>query len=404
MLACIIAYTDRVNIAVALLGMQEQFGWSQTDKGLILSAFFVGYLLFMLVAGMLAARYGGKRVLGCSVAAWSFLTLLTPLAARTSLSALIAVRIGLGLAEAGLLPAAYELYGRWVPPVERARMVALLLSGVPIGTVIGLAGSGWLVHDYGWPAAFYAFGAAGLLWLPLWFGQVENDPRADRRLRASERALLPAAPRADSAARRVPLCRLLLRPPVLAIIIGQFASLWNLYILLSWLPSYFRDAQGQNIPAAGLYSAAPWLAMLAATNIAAAVSERLIARGFRVTAVRKLMQCGGLGLCAACLFATRAADSPAAALALICLATAALGCTWCGYSPAFLDVAPHDSALLVAVGNTIGTLPGIVGVALTGWLLDATGSYTAAFALTASIGLGGALLFGVFFDARPCRD
>jgi sugar phosphate permease len=61
-LGCVIAYTDRVNISVAAVAMKEYFGWSQTEKGLVLAAFFVGYLLFMFVAGLLANRFGGKRV------------------------------------------------------------------------------------------------------------------------------------------------------------------------------------------------------------------------------------------------------------------------------------------------------------------------------------------------------
>src|SRR5437868_2783312 len=73
--ACVLAYTDRVNISVAVLAMKEQLGWSQTEKGLVLSAFFVGYLVFMFGAGLLATRFGGKAVLGSSVLAWSILTL-----------------------------------------------------------------------------------------------------------------------------------------------------------------------------------------------------------------------------------------------------------------------------------------------------------------------------------------
>ncbi|HEX7375412.1 MAG TPA: MFS transporter, partial [Steroidobacteraceae bacterium] len=66
-LACVVAYTDRVNISVAAVTMKEQLGWSQTEKGLVLSSFFIGYLLFMLASGWLATRYGGKRVLGVAV-------------------------------------------------------------------------------------------------------------------------------------------------------------------------------------------------------------------------------------------------------------------------------------------------------------------------------------------------
>ena len=41
------------------------------------------------------------------------------------------------------------------------------------------------------------------------------------------------------------------------------------------------------------------------------------------------------------------------------------------------------------------------GVAVTGWLVDVTGTYSAAFVLTAMVSAAGALMFGFLFDARP---
>ncbi|MEO7039891.1 MAG: MFS transporter [Gemmatimonadaceae bacterium] len=403
MLACVIAYTDRVSISVAAVAMKEHFGWSQTQKGFVLSAFFVGYLLFMYIAGILSTRYGGKRVLGYSVLAWSIFTLVTPFAANTSLALLIAARVGMGIGEAGMFPAAYELFGRWVPPSERARAIARLLSGVPVGTVLGLLGSAWLVARYGWPAAFYAFGSFGLLWTWYWFREVENDPAADTRLEVGERALLVSLRRETQPSGNVSRAWML-RASVIAIVIGQFAGMWDLYVLLSWLPSYFHDVQRLSIANAGLFSAAPWLAMFVTMNAAASLSDVMIARGVRTTIVRRWMQCSGLVLCAAFLLLTRLSHSPASALVLLCAATAALGFTWCGYSPGILDVAPRRSALLVGLSNSIGTIPGIVGVAVTGWLVDVTGTYAAAFALAAALSLLGAIVFGVFFDARPVVD
>ena len=55
---------------------------------------------------------------------------------------------------------------------------------------------------------------------------------------------------------------------VAAIAVAHFAVTWSLYVLLSWLPSYFRDIQHLSIANAGLYSAAPWLCMFAASNLA----------------------------------------------------------------------------------------------------------------------------------------
>jgi ACS family sodium-dependent inorganic phosphate cotransporter len=130
----------------------------------------------------------------------------------------------------------------------------------------------------------------------------------------------------------------------------------------------------------------------------------MIQRGVSVTTTRKLMQCGGLVLSAGFLVALHEAHSPGWALALLCGSTGALACTYAGYMSGYLDVAPRHGALLFGFGNTFATIPGIVGVAVTGWLVDVTGSYSAGFVLTAIVSAAGALIFGLLFDARPIVD
>src|SRR5262245_54389736 len=73
-----ICYLDRVNISVAIIPMAEELGWSLSTQGVVLSAFFYGYLATQVLGGWLADRYGGKRVLGIAVVWWSIFTFLTP--------------------------------------------------------------------------------------------------------------------------------------------------------------------------------------------------------------------------------------------------------------------------------------------------------------------------------------
>jgi MFS transporter, ACS family, solute carrier family 17 (sodium-dependent inorganic phosphate cotransporter), other len=402
-LASALAYTDRVNIAVAAIAMKEQFHWSETQKGWVLSAFFAGYLAFMFAGGLLAARFGGRRLLGLAVIAWSVFTLLTPAAASISLLVLVLARWGMGVGEAAMFPASYGMFARWVPAGERARALSVLLCGIPVGTVLGNFGSGWLIGRYGWPSAFYAFGLLGFVWAVAWFSQIEDDPLNSRRIGSGERELLAAIPAVARAGARPALRRLLLRGPVFGVVAGHFASTWSLYVLISWLPSYFHDAQKLSIASAGIYSAAPWIAMFFATATAGIASDRLLRAGVPVTRVRKIMQCGGLVLSALFLLFAREAHSAAAALAVLCASTAALGFTNCGYAPAILDVAGPESAVIGGFSNSFATIPGIIGVTLVGWLVDLTGSYSAPFLVTASVSVAGALGFLVFFRAELPR-
>lgn len=403
-LAAFVCYIDRVNISVAVLAMQQSFGWTETDKGWVLSSFFVGYLLFQVPSGWLANRLGGRLILGLAVLWWSISTILTPLAAHVSLGVLLATRIAMGLGEAATFPAAYNLFGRWVPAAERSRAAALLLSGGPLGTLFALTTTGWIVTALGWPSVFYLFGAVGLLFVLIWFLNVRDDPAGDPRVGWRERALLAREAAGGAPAGTVPWGRLLRAPAVWALIVNHFCSNWSLYVLLSWLPTYFARSRGVGIVDAGLMSAAPWLSMFVMSNVAAWLADGLIRRGLSVTAVRKIMQTVGLLGSAACLLLVGQAGSPEAAVVVMCGALGALGFTWAGFAPNHLDIAPRYADVLMGVTNTAGTIPGVVGVAVTGWLVDVTGSFDAAFLLAGGISVAGVAVWLAFGTGRQICD
>ena len=74
-IAVFICYIDRVNISVAIIPMQEQFGWSELQVGIVLGTFYVGYMISMTLGGYLADKYGGKKVLGYALIIWSLFTI-----------------------------------------------------------------------------------------------------------------------------------------------------------------------------------------------------------------------------------------------------------------------------------------------------------------------------------------
>lgn len=377
--AVFISYIDRTNISVAAIAMKEQFGWTETVKGLVLSSFFIGYLLLQVVSGWLANKYGGRLLLGVAVVAWSIFTALTPPAAILSLGTLVAARIALGLGEAAVFPASINMIGRWVPVASRSRAVAMLMSGISLGTLVALPVTGWLVRDYGWPVPFYAFGLVGLLWAILWFALVGGGRGVADTATADQRI--------------IPWRVLLRTPAVWAIITNHFCHNWTLYVLLAWLPSYFKATFGVSLTNAGLLSAAPWLVSFLMVNTAGSLADHLLARGFGATVVRKLMQVVGLVGPAVFLLLLRDAGSVTAGMLLTCGATGTLAFCTAGFAPNPFDIAPRHADVIWGVSNTFATIPGIVGVAVTGWLVDRTGGYAAPFLLTAGLGVAGAVLF-----------
>jgi len=387
--AVLISYLDRTNISVAAIPMQAQFGWTETAKGWVLSAFFVGYLAFMAVSGALANRYGGKIVLGAAVLWWSIFTALTPPAALVSFSALIAARIALGVGEAAVFPASINMIGRWVPSANRTRAVALFTSALSVGTMISLPVTGWLVRDHGWPMPFYAFGALGIVWAVLWFTTVSSGRSPD----------IETPSRED---RVIPWRRLLTSRAVWAIIINHFCSNWALYVLLAWLPSYFKTTFNVTLANAGLLSAAPWAAYFVMGNVGAWFADTLILAGRSLTFVRKTMQIASMVGSGAFLLLVQTAATPASAMLLMCGASGTLALCLSGFAANSFDIAPRHADVIWGLSNTTGTMPGIIGVYITGWLIDRTGSYNAPFFLTAIVGLVGAVVY-LFFASGECE-
>ena len=380
--AVLISYIDRTNISVAAIPMQAQFGWSETTKGWVLSAFFVGYLAFMAASGALANRYGGKLVLGAAVLWWSAFTMLTPPAAMISLPALITARIALGLGEAAVFPASVNMIGRWVPAANRTRAVALFTSMLSIGTMISLPVTGWLVRDRGWPAPFYLFGALGLVWALGWFGGVSGGRASDVETSPSDRV--------------IPWGRLLRSRAVWAIVVNHFCGNWALYVMLAWLPSYFKTTFNVTLANAGLLSAAPWAAYFVMGNVSGWLADTMIAAGKSVTFVRKTVEVIALIGSATFLLLMQTATTPMMAMLLMCGASGTLAFCLAGFAANPFDIAPRHADVIWGISNTAGTLPGIFGVYITGWLIDRTGSYTAPFFLTAAVGVAGAIVYLLF--------
>ncbi|MEO8724247.1 MAG: MFS transporter, partial [Sphingobium sp.] len=232
-LATFVCFLDRVNMSVAVIAMQKEFGWSEATKGLVLASFFVGYLIFQVPSGRLASRFGGRYVMAAAIIWWSLFTILTPLAAMVSLPLLLLVRVGMGLGEAATFPAAYNLGARWFPPTERSRFVGVLLSGIPIGTLFALTTTGAIVDSWSWHSVFYLFGSIGIVLALVWLVLIRNSPAEHPGVSAAERDLLQQGGAVAHGTRVTPWRKLLSQPAVWALIVNHFCCNWILYVLLT---------------------------------------------------------------------------------------------------------------------------------------------------------------------------
>jgi ACS family glucarate transporter-like MFS transporter len=161
--AAMLMYIDRVCFSTLIGPVQIDLGLSDRERARILGAFFLTYALFQIPVGALADRYGPRLVLSLSIAAWSLVTAGTGLV--SSFAALVAVRLLLGVSEAGAYPAAAGLVKRWARPDERGKFSSAVALGGRIGGAVAPKLTAWLaVALAGVVVAGAAVGASGVNW------------------------------------------------------------------------------------------------------------------------------------------------------------------------------------------------------------------------------------------------
>jgi MFS transporter, ACS family, solute carrier family 17 (sodium-dependent inorganic phosphate cotransporter), other len=380
-----LCYVDRVNISIAIIPLARDRGYDEAAKGLVLSAFFWGYLPPQMLGGWMADRFGGKRVLGAGVALWSLATLLTPPAAAISFGVLLVMRALLGAGEAVNFPAVHSIASRWTIASERARALSLHFSGVALGTVVALLVSPILVIDFGWPSVFYASGALGAVWLVAWWAKAADGPEDCDGVTLAELALIHAQRPEAALADSIPWGAIFSEKAVWAIVIAHLCNNFGFYVLLLWLPSYLHHTFNVPMERLGTFAVIPYIAAFVMQNASGWIADWLQQRGMKLGTVRKSLQGVAFTLGGLPLLALPAVHSPQAAIALVtvCLGGAALGIG--GFGVNHLDVAPRYAGILMGLSNTAATLPGIIGVAATGFIVQTTGSFAAVFYMATAV-------------------
>jgi len=392
-LATAICYIDRVNISIAIIPLARDRGYDAAATGLILSSFFWGYIGPQMLGGWLADRFGGKQVLTLGVLLWSVGTLLTPASVEVSFGALLVMRAVLGLGESVHFPTVHSLAARWTIESERSRAISLYVSSVSFGTAVALLASPMIVLTLGWPAVFYISGVLGVIWLAVWLLKSADVPEKCAGVSARELAVIradrPQAPLAES----IPWGVILREKNVWAIVIAHVCNNFGGYIILLWLPTYLHKILGVPMERLGSYSIVPWIAAFCIGNLSGWIADALRKRGMSMTRVRKLMQSVAFILGAVPMLLLPLANSALVATALVTIATGGAAFGVAGFAANHLDIAPRYAGILMGLSNTFAQLPGIVGVALTGFIVKLSHSFAGAFYLIALIYTAGMICY-----------
>lgn len=357
----VIAYLDRVNVSIAKLQMQPALHFSDAVYGLGTGIFFIGYFFFEVPSNLMLARFGARRWIARIMFTWGLLAMA--MALTRSAPTFYGLRFLLGLGEAGFFPGVILYLTCWFTRAERARIVALFMTGNMVALILGnpisgallkvqghgLAGWQWLFVLEGLPAVVVAF-------VVLWY--LPNGPEDARWLTSKERNWLIGRLQQEDRActgHGLSLFQSITQPRVALMSLLYFTLVLSMYGYGFWLPSIIKSFGKLSDLNVSFLTDIPYIATAIGMVMIGIHSDRKKERRLHVTA-SALMGCLGLTVAAFTIHWP--------AICLTALAVAAIG-MWGTLGPfwslATEFLAGAAAAGAIALTNSIGNLGGFVG-------------------------------------------
>lgn len=355
------AYLDRTNISVAGPTLMKSLAISPHLFGYVLAAFTAGYALMQIPGGILADRFGVRRMLVIALVAWSVFTGLTALA--TAVVALIAVRFCFGLGEGIESGAHFRALGDTFDSRERSTASGILHSALALGPAIAAPVAAAIIANAGWQALFLWFSipglvVAGLVWL--FFPKSTGS----------------AAPPVEQTARGSPLAR---EPRLWSMFAAYLLFNVAFWGLAGWMPSYLASERHIELKSLGIAASIPYLFGFVGLLLLGWLARTLLYER------RTALVAACYVLAGTCLFAAFRADGAASCIAALSAAAFFLYGSFAPFWAISLDLVPEGAhGALSGFVNLGGQVGGFFAPIAVGALVEATHSFGAGFSLMAS--------------------
>jgi len=371
-LSLFINYIDRGNISIAAPLLKHELGLTASQLGILLSSFFWTYAVLQMASGWLVDRFEVGWVIAAGYFVWSAATSVTGFA--HGFAALIAARLAVGAGESVAFPSYCKILARHFPEAKRGYANAMIMVGFGCGPAVGALLGGTLMAKFGWRPFFVVLGVISMLWLLPWL-----------RWRPREEPGIVPASSAPS------VSQVLRQRSFWGTCAGLFCGNYALYFLLTWLPSYLVQERHLSLPRMGWTAGAAYLLTAISALVAGLISDRQIVAGGTLTRVRKTFTAGGMAVLAVCLVGCVAAG-PRLSIVMLMIASIAYGVYTSNLWAMTQTLAgPEAAGRWTGFQNFVGNLSGVLAPAITGFVVDRTGHFFAAFAITAGVALLGSI-------------
>jgi MFS family permease len=386
----IITYIDRVCISQAASSIQQDLHLTKAQMGWAFAAFAWAYALFEIPGGWLGDKIGPRKVLMRVVLWWSFFTVATGWV--RNLPTLLITRFLFGAGEAGCFPNLAKMFTNWLPGRERSRAVGVMWLSARWGGAFTPLLVVWVFSFLSWRGAFALFGAIGVIWAIWFYFWFRDDPRDHPSVNAAELELLEEARQNSAGHLHVPWEKLLRSPTVWLLWIQYFCFSYGWYFYITWLPTYLKEARGQQLEKGALLAGLPLFFGGISAIFSGWFAAWLIGRGRDVARTRRALAIAGfLGAGQMLLLSPYIAD-PVLGMIAMGLASFALDLALPGCWSTCMDVGGRYAGTLSGSMNMAGNIAGGVAPVAVGYILQFSGhNWLITFWISAAIYVLGAV-------------
>ena len=385
-------YMDRAAVSIANPLIRQDLGLSVADMGLLLSSFLWAYSFTQLPIGGLVDRFGPRRMLAGGLGLWSVAQALGGLV--TGFWPFVGTRVLLGIGEAPQFSSCVRVVRDWYNVRDRGLPTGLFAGSSAMGTALSAPLLTVLMLSFGWRWMFVVLGVAGVVLGVVWWTLYRNVD--DVALTADEQHYLTEG-EANEPYQDVTVAdwlRVLRTGPTWGLLMGFFGTTYLSWMYTAWLPGYLEMDRHMSIPKTGIYAAIPFACQVLGSLSGGLCVQWLTRRNVAPLTSAKIPVVGGVaGMAVFTIVTAQVANDH---LAVACLSLAlylggiSIACAW----TLICVVAPRNYVgSLAGMKNFGGYFGGALAPTVTGFIVQATGSFRPALLTGAAVGFASALIY-----------
>ncbi|PSF90786.1 MFS transporter [Escherichia coli] len=391
--------TDRVNLSATAGLIKDELGLSNTELGVIFSAFAYTYAVFQIIGGWFVDRLGSRRMIIFCGIIWVIATMATGFVG--GFISLFLARLLLGVGEGAALPSQARAITYWFKPQQRGFVQGVTHSFSRLGNAITPPIIVALVAFWSWRGAFISLAIVTFIWLISWIISYKDDPRDHSGMTEEELEGVPIFEKKDLKVKAEPTpWRALIKRmgPTMGV---YFCYGWTSWLFFTWLPTFFMHGRGMDLKSSALFTAGVFLSGVVGNTVGGVISDKVLKMTGNLVAARRNVIL--FSFISVLFLLVPVINTDSLLIMTICLSVAFF-CLELTIGPIWavpMDITPKYVGIASGLMNAGSAVAGIISPIVFGIIIDKTGNWSLPF--YGSVAL---LIIGIFltFFMRPDKS